>query len=55
MDATKIGPAMPFRRNPFGRFTGSLIFDRQRDDMVREHEEKGTPMRIWSGGRFRKN
>lgn len=55
MDATKIGPAMPFRRNPFARQTGSLIFDRQRDDVVRELEEHGAPMRIWSGGHFRKN
>lgn len=54
MKATKIGPSLPFRRNPFARLTGSLIFDRQRDDFVREHEDSA-PMRIWSGGHFRKN
>lgn len=55
MDATKIGPSMPFRRSRFARFTGSLIFDRERDTVVREHGEDGAPMRIWSGGHFRKN
>jgi hypothetical protein len=55
MKATKIGPSLPFRRNPFARLTGSLIFDRQRDEVVREQEAKGVPMRIWSGGHFRKS
>ncbi|HKT84529.1 MAG TPA: hypothetical protein VJQ77_00425 [Novosphingobium sp.] len=55
MNASKIGPTIPFRRNRFGQFTGSLIFDRQRDEIVRKHAEKGDAMKIWSGGHFRKN
>jgi hypothetical protein len=54
MNARKIGLTIPFRRSRFARMTGSLIFDRERIDFVREHED-GLPMRIWSGGRFRKN
>lgn len=55
MNARKIGPTIPFRRSRFARMTGSLIFDRQRDEFLREREEDDGSMRIWSGGHFRLN
>lgn len=48
-----IGAEIPFRRSRFARATGSLIFDRQRDDRLREARQNTEPMRVWSGkGRF---
>ncbi|MBT0666916.1 hypothetical protein HT136_00845 [Novosphingobium profundi] len=48
-----IGAELPFRRSSFSRKTGSLVFDRQRDDAAREDTE--TPdFRVWTQGRFRK-
>jgi hypothetical protein len=47
-----IGAEIPFRRSRFARATGSLIFDRQREEHVREVRREGEPMRVWSGGRF---
>ncbi|CDO37063.1 MULTISPECIES: hypothetical protein [Novosphingobium] len=54
MDATKIGPEIPYRRKSDPRRTGSLIFDRERDDHVRDNEG-GEEMKVWSGGHFKKN
>ncbi|WP_185928701.1 MULTISPECIES: hypothetical protein [Sphingomonadaceae] len=51
-----IGAEIPFRRSHFARRTGSLIFDRQREDRLRQSTEgEQAPMRIWSNGRFRPN
>lgn len=48
-----IGAEIPFRRSRFARATGSLIFDRQRDDRLRKARQNEEPMRVWSGkGRF---
>ncbi|SFG17977.1 hypothetical protein SAMN05518801_10981 [Novosphingobium sp. CF614] len=51
-----IGAEIPFRRTQRGRnATGSLIFDRQREDRLREGRvSDDEEMRIWSNGRFRK-
>jgi hypothetical protein len=51
-----IGGEIPFRRSRHERdATGSLIFDRERKEVVREHRESdGDEMRVWSNGRFRK-
>jgi hypothetical protein len=51
-----IGGEIPFRRSRLGRdATGSLIFDRERDDSVREQRNsRDQNMRVWSNGRFRK-
>lgn len=46
-----IGAQIPFRRSRFARATGSLIFDRQRDEHVRE-AARAHDMRIWSNGHF---
>ncbi|WP_404482233.1 hypothetical protein [Novosphingobium sp. BL-52-GroH] len=46
-----IGAEIPFRRSRFARATGSLIFDRQREEHVRE-SEKNADMRVWSNGHF---
>jgi hypothetical protein len=54
--AMNIGAEIPFRRSRFARRTGSLIFDRQLDDRLRQSNEAGeAPMLIWSNGRFRAN
>lgn len=46
-----IGAEIPFRRSRRDRqSTGSLIFDRQREEHVREQEA----MRVWSNGHFRR-
>lgn len=46
-----IGAEIPFRRSGRGRqATGSLIFDRRREEHLREQEG----MRIWSNGHFRR-
>ena len=51
-----IGAEIPFRRSRFARRTGSLIFDRQLEDRLRQSNEAGeAPMLIWSNGRFRVN
>jgi len=47
-----IGAEIPFRRSRFARETGSLIFDRQRDEHRREADKREEPMRVWSKGRF---
>jgi hypothetical protein len=47
-----IGAEIPFRRSRFARLTGSLIFDRQRKEHVRENEEHAEEMRVWSKGHF---
>jgi hypothetical protein len=46
-----IGAEIPFRRARFARATGSLIFDRQRDEHLRE-SARDEEMRVWSNGRF---
>lgn len=49
-----IGAEIPFRRRPGSRqATGSLIFDRRREEYLREHH--GAEMRVWSNGRFCKS
>ena len=49
-----IGAEIPFRRSRRGKqATGSLIFDRERDQHVRGGA-KDDEMRIWKNGRFRK-
>lgn len=47
-----IGAEIPFRRSRFARLTGSLIFDRQRTEHVRESREQAEDMRVWSKGHF---
>ncbi len=47
-----IGAEIPFRRSRFARATGSLIFDRQREEHVREAEKTRDDVRIWPGGHF---
>lgn len=51
-----IGGEIPFRRSRRdSEATGSLIFDRERKQAVRDHREsKDDDMRVWSNGRFRK-
>lgn len=49
------GAEIPFRRSRYARATGSLIFDRQRDERLREAntlraDEAG--MRVWHMGHF---
>lgn len=49
-----IGTEIPFRRSRRDRHaTGSLIFDREREERLRRPESE-QDMRIWSNGRFRK-
>lgn len=50
-----IGAEIPFRRRRFARGTGSLIFDRQRDEGLRESERQEQDMRVWSNGHFVKS
>jgi hypothetical protein len=45
------GAEIPFRRRYHQRATGSLIFDRQRDEHVREARQDSA-MRIWMKGHF---
>jgi len=45
------GAEIPFRRRHRSHVTGSLIFDRQRDEALRAAAEVGA-MRVWSQGRF---
>ncbi|KMS54836.1 hypothetical protein V474_17345 [Novosphingobium barchaimii LL02] len=47
-----IGAEIPFRRSRFARATGSLIFDRQREEHLRESEKNEETMRVWTRGRF---
>lgn len=47
-----IGAEIPFRRSRFARATGSLIFDRQREEHRREAQAEGDRMRVWSKDRF---
>lgn len=49
------GAEIPFRRSRRGRdATGSLIFDRERDALVRGRADAGiVGMRIWENGHFR--
>lgn len=51
-----IGAEIPFRRSRRAQSaTGSLIFDREREDHARKHgESKGEEMRIWVNGHFSK-
>lgn len=50
---SNIGAEMPFRRSRFARRTGSLIFDRQKLEHVREHaRELAGQMPVWRMGRF---
>lgn len=51
------GAEIPFRRSRFAwrdgvAGTGSLIFDRQREDHRREAAQEEQPMQVWSKGRF---
>lgn len=49
-----IGAEIPFRRRRRDkRATGSLIFDRERDERLRQGTDE-EEMRIWQNGRFRK-
>lgn len=50
-----IGTEIPFRRSRFARETGSLIFDRQRDEHVRDAQRHEEPMRVWRKDRFVSN
>ncbi|MCJ2188774.1 hypothetical protein [Novosphingobium beihaiensis] len=49
-----IGAEIPFRRSRRGHdATGSLIFDRERENRVREEKEsEGAAMRVWMNGHF---
>ena len=48
-----IGAEIPFRRSRRGRdATGSLIFDRRREEHLRQQGDEAA-MRVWSGGHFR--
>lgn len=51
-----VGAEIPFRRSRRERdATGSLIFDRERDEYQREHgDSKKDDMRVWTNGHFRK-
>ncbi|EIZ80825.1 hypothetical protein WSK_0507 [Novosphingobium sp. Rr 2-17] len=48
------GAEIPFRRSRHARATGSLIFDRQHEERLRETRDGGPsePMRIWEKGHF---
>lgn len=51
------GAEIPFRRSRFAwregvAGTGSLIFDRQREDHRRDAAQEEQPMQVWSKGRF---
>ena len=48
-----IGAEIPFRRSRRDRrATGSLIFDREREERLRRPEGE-QDMRVWSNGHFR--
>lgn len=49
------GAEIPFRRSRFSRATGSLIFDRQHDEHLREARQASDEMRIWQKGHFVRN
>lgn len=46
------GAEIPYRRSHFAQGTGSLIFDRQREDRQREARKAEEPMRVWTNGHF---
>ncbi len=48
-----IGAELPFRRSSFSRKTGSLVFDRERENAARP-TQSDPDFRIWAQGRFRK-
>ena len=48
-----IGAEIPFRRNRVPHATGSLLFDRQRNDHVRDAQREADKTPVWTGTRFR--
>lgn len=48
-----IGAEIPFRRSSFYRKTGSLVFDREREQNAHENG-KEPDFRVWNQGHFRK-